>query len=365
VTTGISWCQETWNPVTGCEKVSDGCKNCYAEKMAKRIAGTGNRRYLPVIDTKTGRWTRVVRTWPEMLDVPLRRKKPTVYFVGSMTDMFHKDVPFEFLAAVFAVMAACPQHRFMMLTKRPARMAEIVGELTSLFRDVNHRVPLANWYANQRVPGIAEPYKDRAWRLYQGRVWRRMPREQQWPLRNVALGTSIEHQAAADERIPLLRDTPAHRRFLSLEPLLGPVRVDDWSGIDLAIIGCESGPKRRETKLEWIQDLGQSVLDAQVRAVPQIPNPDPEGDGWIETGPEQCVSGPRMHIKQAAVCKLCAGSGLMGQPDDASGCTLCGGHLGLLGSGVAGKVRGKNPDEPLDIYIPGYGTRTWREDINW
>jgi protein gp37 len=203
----IQWTEETWNPVVGCTPVSPGCLNCYAATLAPRLAAMGQPQYagLTVRMTDTRGDTRAVfngtvRCVDEALDKPLRRKKPTMYFVCSMGDLFHKAVPFEFIDRVFAVMALCPQHTFQVLTKRPERMAEYLNQPASL--------------AFRRV---CAAISDMGYR----------PTTGTWPLAHVWLGTSAEDQTRLDERVPHLLRCPAAVRFLSCEPLLGALELAD------------------------------------------------------------------------------------------------------------------------------------------
>lgn len=196
----IQWTSATWNPLTGCEKVSPGCTNCYAETFAERWRGIPGHPYEQGFDLKL---------WPERLSQPLRWKKPRLVFVNSMSDLFHHDVPDEFIRAVWHVMAAyAKQHTFQVLTKRPERMRRLVPELV-------------------RTYGIAP---------------------------NVWLGVSIESNEYA-WRADMLRQTPAAVRFLSCEPLLGPLHWSVFDGIDWAIVGGESGPGHRPMDLDWPRDI--------------------------------------------------------------------------------------------------------------
>ena len=187
--TNIEWTDEVWNPITGCSKVSQGCKNCYAERVFPR--------------PYPGRAFTDIRLHAERLDAPLHWRKPRRVFVNSMSDLFHDDVPDEFIDRVFAVMALAPQHTFQVLTKQPRRMLEYVadggrgGDVIDIVR---------NSELGYRAGGDALP-------------------PQTWPLKNVWLGVSVEDQETADYRIPLLLQTPAAVRFLSCEPLLGPMRI--------------------------------------------------------------------------------------------------------------------------------------------
>ena len=191
----IEWTQKTWNPTTGCDKVSQGCKYCYAEVMAERLRAMGVAKYRNGFS---------LTLHPEELDVPRRWKKPAVIFVNSMSDLFHDDVPVDFLRAVFRVMSECPHHTFQVLTKRAERLAELS--------------PLLTWPPN---------------------VW---------------MGVSVENESVA-WRISYLQRTSAAVKFLSVEPMLGPLPNPDLTGIGWVIVGGESGPKARPMREEWVQDL--------------------------------------------------------------------------------------------------------------
>ncbi len=192
MTTKIGWVKnadgthgETWNPVVGCSHVSPGCDNCYAERMAGRLERMGSLDYAGL--TRGGKWTGDVRYRIDRLPAPLYWRKPRTIFVCSMSDLFHPAVPFTFVDQVFSIMRSCPQHTFQVLTKRPERMRR--------------------WYELTPLAKICRPT---------------------WPLPNVWIGTTCEDQKRADERIPDLVATPAVIRFVSLEPMLGPVDLDRW-----------------------------------------------------------------------------------------------------------------------------------------
>ncbi|MCX4232098.1 DUF5131 family protein [Streptomyces ortus] len=187
-TTTIEWTDSTWNPVTGCTKVTPGCDNCYAETFAERFRGTPGHHFENGFD---------LTLRPNALIMPLRWKKPRKVFVNSMSDLFHKDIPDEYIARVFAVMALTPQHTYQVLTKRHGRMRALLGSQDFIRLVDDHR--------EQTRPGCGDFT---------------------WPLPNVWLGVSVEDQKRADLRIPALLDTPAAVRFLSCEPLLGPVDLD-------------------------------------------------------------------------------------------------------------------------------------------
>lgn len=245
-TTKIEWASNVWNPLAGCSLASPGCAHCYAMKMAGRLEAMGMEQYQGTTQkAKAGFvWTGQVNPAPEsILTAPLRRKKPTDYFVNSMSDLFHPAVPDELIDRVFAVMALSPQHVFKILTKRPDRMRE--------------------YCSDDRTSGrIARVIID--WLLDKVIAWRELwpvrsigdiddPTDlalTQWPLPNVWLGTSVEDQTRADERIHILRETPAAIRFISFEPLLSAVQTD-LTGIHWAIIGSESGRGAREMNDLW------------------------------------------------------------------------------------------------------------------
>jgi protein gp37 len=192
---GIEWTESTWNPVTGCTKISQGCKFCYAERMAKRLQAIGQPNYRDGFR---------LTLQPQMLELPLRWNRPQTIFVNSMSDLFHQDVPIDYVRRVFDVMQRAHWHRFQVLTKRADRLAELG--------------PTLEWPAN---------------------VW---------------MGVSVENADHVD-RIDHLRTTDARVKFLSLEPLLGPLENLELQGIDWAIVGGESGPKARPIEEDWILDI--------------------------------------------------------------------------------------------------------------
>lgn len=239
--TSIEWTERTWNPVTGCSKVSQGCKNCYAEGIADRFFA---KQYPPNADGALRKFTDV-RCHEDRLLQPLHWKKPSRVFVNSMSDLFHEEVPFGFIERIFEVMKACPQHTFQILTKRPSRMLKFAE------------------FVVKHVPGF------------------------KLPLPNMWLGVSVEDQKTADERIPLLLQTPAAVRWVSYEPALGPVdfrnlrtgtfdaltgrdfeliddRPDTTSRLDWVVCGGESGPGARPFDLEWARDVKDQCMLAGV-----------------------------------------------------------------------------------------------------
>jgi protein gp37 len=238
--TKIEWCDKTYNPVTGCTKISPGCQNCYAERMSKRLAGRGG---YPIDEPFK------VTLHPDKLDEPLHWKKPSRIFVCSMSDLFHEDVPFNFIGKVFATMANAPQHTFLILTKRAGAMKDFF-----------------------------DAYYSAA-----------------WALPNVWLGVTAENQEQADKRIPILLQIPAAKRFVSVEPMLSAVNLSrylkwpickhwdadgnprifgkyrwekqglvakGWVGLDHVICGGESGPGARPMHPDWVRSLkDQCVAD--------------------------------------------------------------------------------------------------------
>lgn len=251
-TTTIEWTDATWNPVTGCTKVSPGCDNCYAEIFAERWRGTAGHHFENGFD---------ITLRPNVLTLPLRWRKPRKVFVNSMSDLFHKDVPDEYIARVFAVMALTPQHTYQVLTKRHGRMRSLVGSLVD---------------GGQRLLEAA-PDEETAQTLY----------DAIWPLPNVWLGVSVEDQKRADLRIPALLDTAAAVRFLSCEPLLGPVDLTKWMPPVSPVSASEAprtwsewtwpnwvpaevrqsiegfwGPECGRTPRDWIQDMHQQGAPA-------------------------------------------------------------------------------------------------------
>jgi protein gp37 len=200
----IEWTEATWNPVTGCDQVSPGCAHCYAKTFAERWRGIPGHPYEQGFD---------LRIWPERLDQPLKWKRPRTIFVNSMSDLFHEQIPDEFIAQVFDVMERANQHIFQVLTKRPERMLEIANELP-------------------------------------------------WPA-NIWMGVSIENRRFV-HRADLLRSAPATVRFISAEPLLGPLEGLDLTNIHWLIAGGESGPGHRPIREEWVLDLRDRCEDEGV-----------------------------------------------------------------------------------------------------
>lgn len=292
--TKIEWTDATWNPVTGCSKVSQGCKHCYAERGWSRLG------HLPAYQERA---FTDVECHPERLYQPIRWKKPRRIFVNSMSDLFHPDVPDEFIDEVFAVMALCPQHTFQVLTKRARRQRDYLrsgGRASAVF-DIMRTAEIGYYAGGDKLP------------------------PQSWPLQNAWIGVSVEDQATADDRIPLLLQTPAVR-WISAEPLLGPVSLEmmpypydhhnGWPGtyhslhgswwpavgdyeeefrnreeslarINWVVAGGESGPKARPTHPAWFRSLRDQCKAAGVPFLFK------QWGEWIGADQDECpVGGP-------------------------------------------------------------------------
>lgn len=251
--TGIEWTDRTWNPTVGCTKISAGCARCYAKTLHDQRHKA--HREGKAVPAQYAQPFEVLQLMPDRLPDPLSWRKPCRVFVNSVSDLFHDDVPDEFLLKVFAVMAAAGKHTFQVLTKRAARMADFVGRLGRSY---------AHLEAAAREIGYTFQFR------HEGRTIPTLP----WPIPNVWLGVSAENQAEADERIPHLLATPAAVRFLSCEPLLGPVHIrgfgtqfDDTPRTDSGfwvIVGGESGPDARPMNLEWARSLVAQCKAANV-----------------------------------------------------------------------------------------------------
>ena len=238
--TAIEWTDATWNPVTGCSRVSEGCRNCYAAALAPRLAAMGQDGYTDLPWTKRNA-PKNVKLHDNRLDAPLRWAKPRRIFVNSMSDLFHELVPFGFVDRVFAVAALAHRHTFQVLTKRPERMAEYFDPERMPERE------LAILEATKAFVGKGAPHqgKDLTEHL--------RSRESILPLPNAWLGTSVEDNRVR-HRVDHLRCVPAVVRFLSCEPLIGPLDLD-LDGIHWVIVGGESGQGHRPIEVEWVRNL--------------------------------------------------------------------------------------------------------------
>ena len=281
----IAWTDTTWNPLAGCSKASSGCRSCYAEKMAGRLARMGQANYASVVKWQSkasglwyddhraagsavAHWNGKVRLVPEKLAEPLKWRKPRRVFVNSMSDLFHEDVPFEYVDRVFAVMALSRQHTFQVLTKRAARMREYFDSFKS------PKAEDRGWDCADWLYGVVrrEHLRDAVDTVCGSRFWCGLP--------NVWMGVSVEDQPRADERIPHLLATPAAVRFVSCEPLIGAVDLSAFisgpyvalpgdriephfnAGLSWVIAGGESGPGARPMDLAWARSIVRQCREA-------------------------------------------------------------------------------------------------------
>lgn len=300
--TGISWADATWPVSYGCDRVSIGCDNCYAIKTTNRLAHNPNPKVSGpaqglVMRTSYGLdWTRRIALLPNNLGRPLRWRKPRRIFVNSQSDLFHEDVPTEYAARVFAVMAVCPQHVFQVLTKRHAR-------LRSLLNNPEFRALVYDLAAEYDRGGVFDPYRygpqqmiphdyDRPAYPLDDSDW--------WPLRNVHVGVSVEDQHWADIRIPALLSTPAVVRWISAEPLRGPVDVGLYladryglnsersRGLDWVVAGGESGGNAHPVHPQWFRTLRDQC--AEVGAAFQLKQWGEWGNVGIHTDRQKFVA---------------------------------------------------------------------------
>jgi protein gp37 len=301
----IEWTEATWNPVAGCDLVSPGCTNCYAMKVAARLATMPQPNYVGLTKpSKAGPvWTGKIALVESALTKPLSWRRRRRIFVNSMSDLFHEAVPDDYIDKVFAVMALCRQHTFQVLTKRADRMRDYSRRRA---QDWMHHIP----QAGLDVCHAAAQRASRPSEITLG-----------WPLPNVWLGMSVEDQRRADERIPLLLDTPAALRWISAEPLLGPVdlaaiRFDmgaglfgdalNWhhrpyaderrySGIDWVVVGGESGPDARPMHPDWARSLRDQCEAAGVpfffKQWGEFVADDQLPDGYVASENPYCVNG--------------------------------------------------------------------------
>lgn len=272
--TGISWTEDTWNPTTGCTKVSPGCAHCYAERVDHRYDHDKVGKLEWALSAARG--GRMVTLHPDRLDKPLRWKRGRKIFVNSMSDLFHEDVPERFIAQVFATMAKAKHHTFQVLTKRPERALELMAD--------PEFVEGVACYAPEVMDGTLMP----------------------WPLSNVWMGVSVENQRWTS-RLDVLAQIPAAVRFVSVEPLLGPVDLRPW----LRCVECEDGPhgehqeQSHEGVLDWVIVGGESGGPDR-RQLVQHPTmgyagwaPKPWGEEWVRGLKNQCVdAGVAFFFKQ-------------------------------------------------------------------
>ncbi|WP_432846023.1 DUF5131 family protein [Amycolatopsis sp. CA-161197] len=304
----IEWTDATWNPVTGCTKVSAGCDHCYAETLHERFNGKGSFA--------------TVTPHPDRLEKPVGWRKPRRVFVNSMSDLFHKDVPDRFIAKVFHTMGTSPQHTFQVLTKRPGRMRALLNsvDFVNLMIDVDRKTGFGSTKEKEEE---------------QARLFIASPR---WPLPNVWLGVSTEDQKWADIRIPALLDTPAAVRWISAEPLLGPVTLNpywlhgapEWGPeyreptsptgllvqdlvsvkpqLDWVVVGGESGPGARPMHPAWARSLRDQCASANVPFLFK------QWGKWCPPAREFGQS-PYDHVTNEDACQVVsAGGELLGRP---------------------------------------------------
>lgn len=276
--TGIEWTDATWNPIRGCSRVSEGCRNCYAEKVANRFKGPG-QPYEGLI-ARGGQWSGQITVAEHLMDWPLRKRKPMRIFVNSMSDLFHENVPFDMVHRIMMQMDFANHHTYQVLTKRPARMLEFF-----------------DWWGTEAKRRFAAE----------------MP--------HIWLGVSVEDQATADERIPLLLQTPSAVRWISAEPLLGPI---DFSGrwvpyenpaihenmlerLDWVVVGGESGKNARPMQLNWARTLRDQCQSAGV------PFFFKQWGEWLPDNQNPAISGPSGASQAIRVGKKQAGRLLDGR----------------------------------------------------
>ncbi|MDJ0631062.1 MAG: phage Gp37/Gp68 family protein [Rhodobacter sp.] len=291
-TTKIEWSDATWNPITGCTLVSPGCENCYAAELAaSRFKNHPSRIGLARRNAKgVAKFTGEVRFNEGWLTQPLHWRKPRMVFVCAHGDLFHEDVPDDWIDRIFAVMALCPQHTFQVLTKQPKRMRKYISDIEDSeiaeFATDYWQQEKGRW---QLMPSTIGRYRNRTEFGNEIETWVDV-----WPLPNVWLGVSVEDQKHADERIPALLQAPAAIRFISAEPLLGPIDLrnscdghhflnaltgvrsldspdgkqapdnNDWSGLDWVIVGGESGKHARPMHPRWARSIRDQCQAADV-----------------------------------------------------------------------------------------------------
>jgi len=325
-TSKIEWTDATWNPVTGCTKVSPGCDHCYAETFAERWRGTPGHHFENGFD---------VTLRPERIDQPLRWKKPRKVFVNSMSDLFHEAIPDEFIANVFATMAATPRHTYQVLTKRHGRMRSLLNR-----------------------EGFADQVLD--WGRATMRREDSSPRaiHQEWPLPNVWLGVSVEDQKRADLRIPALLNTLAAVRFLSCEPLLGPVdldqpRCDDHDRLEVVTDAhgqewcepCSADGFSGELSFgHWLDPLNDGIAWVIVGGE-SGPGARPMDPAWARSLRDQCqAGGVPFHFKQwgafapsgvVGLGRPFPGNAFVGEPVNKDGFRT---EMTRVGKGKAGRV---------------------------
>jgi protein gp37 len=261
----ISWTDKGWSPIVGCSRVSAGCMNCYAETLVGHrlstnpvFAGSGMYQGLTRPTNDGPRWTGEIEFFPERLYAPFVWREPQRVFVNPQSDLFHDNVPLELMQVIFGVMAITPRHTYQVLTKRPKRMQQVLSDPSFQAGMVSAMQALA----------FEQKYETMFWLMAERLS--QMQAKLSWPLPNVWLGVSVEDQGTASERIPLLQATPAAKRFISAEPLIGEINIlqatDTWKGLSWIIVGGEAAPanKRRPMEQSWALDLYRQSKSAGV-----------------------------------------------------------------------------------------------------
>ncbi|MFE6903838.1 DUF5131 family protein [Streptomyces sp. NPDC057717] len=330
--TKIEWTDTTWNVVTGCTEVSPGCDNCYAKTFAERWRGTKGHHFENGFD---------ITLRPERLALPLKWRKPRRAFVNSMSDLFHKDIPDEYVARTFAVMALTPQHTYQILTKRHGRMRSLLNDNCGCGNGhvpgVHFRSAMA-WAVSManpdRIPGVPDDAEQRVYNA-------------PWPLPNVWLGVSVEDQKRADLRIPALAETPAAVRFLSCEPLLGPVDLTEWMP-SISPVPAEQAPA---TWAEWTwPDWAPAKVRTQIE------------EFWAEDwgrSPRHWISDMYQQGAPPFGARLSMGDGFGHKPDQVVGRFVhCWGNIGRL-------VLDDDPDREFAYTSFGSRDRARARGIDW
>lgn len=292
--TSIAWTDCTWNPVRGCSLVSKGCESCYAMKQARRFSAPGQPYHgLTMMGPQGPRWNGTIRLVPELLDEPLHWKKPRRVFVNSMSDLFHEDVPLDFIADTYAIMITAYRHTFQVLTKRPCRRHDLftnepIREMIAI-RAAAHINKLRGPHSLNATRNLA------AWNA--------------GTASNIWEGASIEDQKTADERIPLLLQTPAAVRWISAEPLLGPVDLRLWLNVIPRMrtpVSADSGLPCGETTLDLMPsynintgEIIKPLLDWVVCGGESGPKARPCDVAWVRSIVQQCrAAGVPCFVKQ-------------------------------------------------------------------
>lgn len=284
----IEWTEASWNPIVGCSKVSEGCRNCYAIRAANRMNGNVEAyRGLTVMKNGRPEWTGAARFIEERLLQPLKWQRPRMIFVNSMSDLFHEAVDTHAIAKIFAVMTTAKRHTFQVLTKRPDRMQQF----------------LQSDYTISQIQYYIDFYLENSAHL-----------RSIWPLKNVWLGVSVENQKTVDERIPLLLQTPAAVHWISAEPLLSQINIEpylgiededghDFPGLNWVVAGGESGPNARPSHPDWFRRLRDDCVSYNV------PFFFKQWGEWIPAG--QSISNPMWMPKDIPGFKFADGQNTM------------------------------------------------------